>query len=130
VKPTASASPVEFLIYNVPIAVPFAAFFLERYRDRAIRPRAGFAIDALVLVLALARVFIPPFPYASGHTLFTAYAAATADRWPLRASAALVLIEVAVIKLFFTGGWVSFVAGLVLAAILGLVHRRIVQLPR
>jgi hypothetical protein len=122
--------PLDFLVYNVPIAVPFALFSLERGRERATRPRAAFALDALVLALALARVFVPPFPYASGHALFAAYAAATAARWPLRATASLVLIEVAVVKLFFSGGWVSLVAGLALAALFAVAHRRIVQVRR
>jgi hypothetical protein len=106
-----------FYVYNLPIALPFAAFFLDRLTPRPPPAPAAQAIDALVLFLALLRVFAPPLPYASGHALFTGYAALTARRWPLRATAALVLAQVAFMKVFVTGGVASLLAGLALASI-------------
>jgi hypothetical protein len=110
-----------FYLYNVPIAVPFAAFFLDRWGHRS---RPGLTVDAVVLVLALLRVAAPPLPFASGHVLFTAYATATAHRWPLRATAALALAHIIYMKLFVTGGFASMAAGLAAAAVAALLRRR------
>jgi hypothetical protein len=114
-----------FYVYNVPIAAPFVAFLLERLGRPASRPRSALALDVAVVCLALLRVVAPPLPYASGHTLFTAYAAATARRWPLRVLAAAVLVQVAYLKLFVTGGGASLLAGLGLAAAAALVAARL-----
>jgi hypothetical protein len=104
--------PASFYAYNVPIAAPFAAFFLDRWSHRA---RSGLAVDAAVLVLALLRVLAPPLPFASGHTLFAGYAAATAHGWALRVTAAIALAHVLYTKLFVTGGFASLAAGLAIA---------------
>ena len=77
------------LAYDLPIALPFAAFFLDRACNRW--PRLSL-VDGMVLALAIARVVIPPFPFASGHVLFTSYAAMTARGWVLRWSALVVLV--------------------------------------
>jgi hypothetical protein len=103
----------DFYIYNIPIAVPFAAFFLDRWAQPA---RRGLLVDAAVLTLALLRVVAPPLPFASGHVLFAAYATATAVGWVLRATAAIVLAHIIYMKLFVTGGWQSMVFGLLIAA--------------
>jgi hypothetical protein len=120
----------DFYFYNVPIAVPFAAFFLDRLLPNR-EPRAvGLALDAAVLALALSRVFIPPFPFVSGHTLFCAYAAATARRWPLRATAALVLLQVIYAKTVMGGGWRSMSGALAVAAAAIVVRRRVLAVKR
>jgi hypothetical protein len=116
----------DFYAYNLPIAVPFAAFFFDRrfFLDRRSYPaRRGLVVDAIVLSLALLRVAAPPLPFASGHALFAAYAAATANGWLLRGSAALVLAHVAYTKIFVTGGVWSLLIGLALAAAAALVQR-------
>jgi hypothetical protein len=109
-----------FYSYNIPVAVPFAAFFLDRFGHRH---RSGLVVDAAVLVLALLRVAAPPLPFASGHALFAGYAAATAYGWVLRATAAVVMLHVIYVKLFVTGGFWSLLAGLV-TAMLATVLRR------
>jgi hypothetical protein len=114
--------PPGFYVYNVPIAVPFAGFFLDRWSHRG---RRGLAVDAAVLALALLRVAAPPLPYASGHTLFAAYAAATAHGWVLRATATIVLAHVIYLKLLVTGGLGSMVAGLVIAAAAARLRRHL-----
>ncbi len=108
------APPWAFYAYNVPIAVPFAAFFLDRAAAR--EGRRARALDALVLALALARVVVPPLPFVSGHALFCAYATLTAHERVLRWSAAIVLAQVAYTKLFLSGGWRSAAAGALVAA--------------
>jgi hypothetical protein len=113
------------LWYNVPIAAPFAAFFLDRLLPRPSGRRASAVVDVAVLALALLRVFAPPLPWASGHALFLSYAALTARRWPARIIAGAVLLQVSYMKLFVTGGVVSLIAGLVLGAVAWLAHRRL-----
>ena len=108
--------PFDFYFYNVPIAVPFVAFFLDRLVPSREPRWTPLAIDAAVLALALARVFIPPFPFVSGHTLFTAYATGTARRWPLRLTALAVLLQVIYAKTILGGGWQSMVGALFVAA--------------
>jgi len=112
------------LAYNVPIAAPFAAMFGDRLVTRPIGKR-GVMLDLGVVGLALLRVFAPPLPWASGHTLLTAYATLTARRWPLRALAGLVLLEVAYMKLFVTGGWASMVSGLLVGGGAAALHHRL-----
>jgi hypothetical protein len=115
--------PSDFYFYNVPIAVPFVAFFLDRLVPSREPRCAALAIDAVVLALALARVFIPPFPFVSGHTLFTAYASGTARRWPLRLTATAVLLQVIYAKTILGGGWQSMVGGLVVAGAFVIIRR-------
>jgi hypothetical protein len=115
----------DFYFYNVPIAVPFVAFFLDRLAPSREPRWAPLAVDAAVLALALARVFIPPFPFVSGHTLFTAYAAGTARRWPLRLTATAVLLQVIYAKTILGGGWQSMIGGLFVAAAFVVGRRRV-----
>jgi hypothetical protein len=119
-----------FFAYNVPIALPFAAFFLDRLMPRPVPARLA-AIDAVAVGLALLRVVAPPLPFASGHTLFTAYAALTARRWPLRVLASAVLLEVLVIKLWIWRAPGSPALALALAAMLaGIARRSVVSRDR
>jgi hypothetical protein len=127
---TAWHAGAQFLVYNVPIAVPFAAFFLERLSSAPALPRRALILDAVAVGLALLRVLAPPLPYASGHILFTAYAALTAARWPLRVTAVVVLAQVMLMKLLVTGGAVSMFAGLTGAAALAAVRHALAQWSR
>ena len=110
-------------VQDVPIGAVFAAFLW----DRVIAGWSGHArpaiCDAVVVALALMRVFVPPLPFVSGHTLFAAYAALTARRWPLRAIALVVLAGVAYTKLFASGDWSSMLGGLVVAGIAAAIRR-------
>jgi len=116
-------SPASSLAYNVPIAVPFALFFLERLR----RPRLAreLLVDVVVVLLALLRVFAPPLPFVSGHALFTAYCALSARRWPLRVTAFAVLVHVVYIKLFVAGGGVSMLGGIALGLAAAALRRKL-----
>src|SRR4051812_38527569 len=61
-------APAASLLYNAPIAAPFFAFFLDRMAPRRAALRTGL-VDLAMIALALLRVFAPPLPYASGHTI-------------------------------------------------------------
>jgi hypothetical protein len=114
-----------FYTYNVPIAVPFAAFFLERLSPAQRTRGRLLAVDAVVVALALARVFAPPLPFASGHVLFCAYAAATAWAWPLRLTATLALVHILYVKLAVWGDLKTPLIALALAAVAATVRRRL-----
>jgi hypothetical protein len=109
-----------FLAYNLPIALPFAAFFVDRWQGW---PRLQ-ALDVLVIVLALARV-VSPFPYASGHVLFMTYAALTARGWALRWLAIVTLLGALAYKLLVWHDTVSPLLGLALATLAALAERRL-----
>jgi hypothetical protein len=116
------APPASFYVYNIPIAVCFALFVIERLLTAERRAIPSLLVDLIVVSLALLRVLAPPLPFVSGHALFLGYAALTASSRPLRASALVVLAEVTYIKLFVSGGWVSLVAGLVVAGLAAIIR--------
>jgi hypothetical protein len=109
----------------VPIGAVFAAFLCDRGVLCWSEGARCAAWDALIVALALMRVFIPPLLFVSGHTLFASYAALTARRWPLRALAVLVLAEVMYVKVFASGGWRSMLGGLAVAGVAGAARRRV-----
>ena len=108
--------------------VPIGAVFTLLVWDRLFPIWSGnmraALCDALVVGLALMRVFIPPLPLVSGHTLLATYAVLTARRWPLRTIALVVLAEVVYRKVFGSGGWKSRLGGLVLAGLIAALRRR------
>lgn len=119
-----------FFYYTLPIAVPFAAFVLERALQRA--PLRARALDAAVIALALTRAFYL-LPFVSGHVLFAAYALATGRSWPVRWTAGLVLVEVLVIKLLVWSDFSTPAGALVIALAAAVAHRRVdgdVRKPR
>ena len=113
--------PRSYLEY-VPIGGVLAAFVWDRVFPAHSRNTRHIACDVAVLVLALMRVFVPPLPYISGHTLFATYAALTATRWPATAVALLVLAQVVYVKLFVSPGWWSMLGGLAAALALATVR--------
>jgi len=111
--------PRAYLEY-VPIAGVFAALVWDRVFPSYSTNTRHTICDVAALALALMRVFVPPLPFVSGHTLFATYVALTATRWSVRAVALLVLVQVVYVKLFVSpGGWSmlgGFAAALALAA--------------
>jgi hypothetical protein len=101
-----------WLYYHVPISLPFVAFAIDRANSWPRTGPAHLGMDVLVLVLSLLRAFVA-LPLISGHTLFLTYALLSTDAWPVRLTAALVLLEVISIKVFIwhdptlVGGWVA-----------------------
>ena len=108
--------------------VPIGAVFAALVWDRLIPSWPGHVratlCDVLAVGLALMRVFIPPLPFVSGHTLLAAYAVLTSRHWPLRTIAVGVLVQVVYTKVFGSTGWKSMLGGLLLAAILAAVRHR------
>ena len=98
-----------YVIYDVPIAVPFVWFLLERRAAWARDGRWRHRLDGAVLAVALFRPLslvlwqtaLPPF--VSGHALFLTYALGTARTATLRWTAALVWLQVLYMKLVLWG---------------------------
>jgi hypothetical protein len=88
-----------YLYYFMPIGIPFIAFLFDRAERWRETPWAQKGLDAAVLALSLLRMLVA-VPLISGHSLFLAYALLSARSWPARATAALVLLEVFLIKVF------------------------------
>lgn len=107
----------EMVLYATPVVAPFVAFLLERWLTRPVPLLRRLALDAAVIGLAGLRVVAPPWPYASGHALFTTYAALTAPGPVSRALAVVVLAQTLFTKLVLWHDWRSPLAGLVLAGV-------------
>jgi hypothetical protein len=107
----------------VPIGAAFAAFVWDRAFPSYPKKQRWVLSDVAVLALALMRVFVPPLPYVSGHTLFAAYSGLTARRWPSRTVSLIVLAQVIYVKLFVSGGWQSMLGGLGAAALVAVLRR-------
>jgi hypothetical protein len=88
-----------YLYYFAPISVPFVCFLLERADTLRNKTAWPYLIDLPVLVLSLIRAFYP-LPFISGHAYFLSYALLTTRNWPARLTAALVLLEVIILKVF------------------------------
>lgn len=116
--------PLRTYLDYVPIGAVFAAFFWDRLFPAP--PSRGQALrcDALAIMLAVMRVFVPPLPFVSGHALFAAYATLTPRGWALRVLAFAVLAHVVYDKVLATGGIVSMVGGLAVAFVLARVRGR------
>jgi len=91
-----------YLVYNVPIAVPFVLFLFERawfYLRTPPRALLAAALDSVVVVTALARA-VYPVPLVSGHALFLSYALLTMRSRLAKLAAVLVLLIVIYFKAF------------------------------
>lgn len=108
-----------FLYYNVPIAAPFAGFVAERAMGW--RRTRGLLVDAGVVTLALARVFVA-VPACSGHALFCAYAGLSTRSATVRALGLSVLAEVAFIKVVLWRDFTTLAGGLVVAGVASLLY--------
>ena len=108
----------------VPIGGLFGAFVCERSLARRRQRGLGVVCDTATITLALMRVFVPPLPFFSGHTLVAVYATLTAERWALRTIAIVVLALVVYDKLFWAGGLGSMLAGALVAGILATIRSR------
>lgn len=86
------------LTYVVPIGVPFVAFLFDRAEQRGTLSVRQWVVDVPVIVVALVRAAYP-VPFISGHALFLAYALLTTRSWVGRLTAAVILIQVAYIKI-------------------------------
>jgi len=87
------------LYYFAPITFPFVCFLIERANALSTALRWPWLVDLPVLALSITRAFYA-LPIISGHALFLSYAILTTRTRPARISAALVLIEVAYLKIF------------------------------
>ena len=94
------------LYYFAPITFPFVCFLIERANalGTTTSPRWPWLVDLPVLALSITRAFYA-LPFISGHAFFLSYAVLTTRTKPARISAALVLLEVAYLKIFVWHDW-------------------------
>ena len=105
------------LYYFAPITFPFVCFLIERANTlhTANVPPWPWMVDLPVLALSITRAFYA-LPIISGHAFFLSYALLTTRTRPARISAALVLVEVAYLKILLWHDWTLF-GGIAAAAI-------------
>lgn len=109
------------VLYDTPIAWPFASFLLDRARDR--RQLAPDLVDASVITAALTRALVS-VPLYSGHALFLTYAAAMATTRTTRIAALIVLAQVAVTKITYLRDPMTLAGGIALAALVATLRAR------
>ena len=120
---TQGAARALHLSYMTPIAVPFVAFTLERLESLCAWKLWACLLDAIVVALALSRVFYP-VPFISGHVLFLTYAVLSVRHRVSRVFAALVLCQTLVLKVFFWHDLHTPLGGIVLGVLGAAVYLR------
>lgn len=110
-------------LYVAPVVAPFVAFLFDRAERLRLLTPVQLAVDGLVLLTAMWRVF-GDVPYVSGHALFLTFAVLSSRGRVARAAAAVILLEVAYLKLFVWHDWVTMTAGVVLGAVAALISWR------
>jgi hypothetical protein len=116
------------LYYFVPIGIPFVAFLFDRAEGYAWASRTSWALDIVVLIVALTRAFVR-LPLISGHALFLSYCLLTARSKVTRFTAVLVLLQVAYLKIFVTHD-TALIGGVIVGCLAALVYRRVTPAKR
>lgn len=107
--------PIRTYVEYLPIGAVLAGLIWDRLFPVSSADLRTALCDVAIVVLAAMRAIVPPFPFASGHTLLAAYAALTARHSVLRVIALMVLGQVVFDKLFLSGGAASMLIALVVA---------------
>ncbi len=123
---SSGAARLHHLSYMTPIAVPFVAFTIERLENLLTLKMWPLLLDALVVALALSRVFYP-VPFISGHVLFLTYALLTVRRRVSRVFAALVLLQTLVLKVFFWRDLRTPFGGIILGVLGAAIYHKILK---
>lgn len=83
--------------YHAPIGFAFVVYLFDRAEHWRKLGRWQWALEPLVVALALART-VWPIPFISGHAVFLIYAGLTAHAPLLRGVAGLVFLDVIAVK--------------------------------
>jgi hypothetical protein len=108
------------LFYNLPVGVAFLVFCFDRLLVLGRQPLAAYALDAILLAVAITRMFVL-VPFYSGHTVFLVYFVGTAHTPLARLVAFAVLVQVAIVKVMLGDG--TLISGALLAAAAVFVYR-------
>jgi hypothetical protein len=111
------------LYYFVPIAVPFVTFLFDRAEHHPVTSTVSWAVDLAILIPALARALVR-IPFLSGHALFLTYCLLTARSKVARITAALVLLQVAYLKIFVTHD-TALIGGIIVGYLASLLFRQV-----
>lgn len=111
-----------YLYYNVPMAIPFVAFLLDR-AERWRELRQGlWLIDLPLVALSLSRAFVA-IPLISGHVLFLTYVIVSSRSWVARLTALIVLLEVTALKVLAWYDTITPLGGALLGISAGFLSR-------
>lgn len=116
------------LYYFVPVGIPFVAFLFDRAGGYALASAASWIVDLVVLIPALSRAFVR-LPLLSGHALFLVYSLLTSRSSVVRLSAALVLLQVAYLKIFVTHD-TALIGGIIAGSLAALIYRQVTSVNR
>jgi len=116
------------LYYFVPVGIPFVAFLLDRAEGYASVSQGSLAVDLVVLIPAPTRAFVR-LPLLSGHALFLVYSLLTTRSKVARLSAALVLLQVAYLKIFVTHD-TALIGGIIAGSLAALIYRQVTSVNR
>ncbi len=111
------------LYYSAPIGIPFVCFIFDRAERYKTIPKALWIVDVAVLIIALTRALVP-IPLISGHAIFLSYALLTSYTKVTRITAALIMLQVAYLKIFL---WhdVTILGGVILGSLAAVAYRRL-----
>ncbi len=111
------------LYYSTPIGIPFVCFIFDRVERYKTIPKGLWVVDLAVLITALTRALLP-IPLISGHAIFLSYALLTSHSKVTRITAALIMLQVAYLKIFI---WhdVTILGGVILGSLAASAYRRL-----
>lgn len=112
-----------FLIYyHAPIGFAFVVFLFDRLAHYRQISGWQWFVNFFVITLALSRI-IAPLPFFSGHALFLSYALLTVSTRLTKAVMIVVLLDAAVVKIFWIHD-LTLIGGLILGLAIGLITRK------
>ncbi len=111
------------LYYSAPIGIPFVCFVFDRAERYKTTSQALWVVDLAVLIIALTRILVA-IPLISGHAVFLSYALLTSRTKATLITAALIMLQVAYLKIFL---WhdVTIFGGVVLGSLAAIAYRRL-----
>jgi hypothetical protein len=111
------------LYYHAPIGFAFTVYAFDRLARWAAIAWRQWLVEVPLIALALSRT-VAPLPFFSGHALFLSYVVATPGFRLARGIAALVLVEVIVVKTFLLHD-ATLIGGTVIGLLAAIIVRRL-----
>jgi hypothetical protein len=106
------------IFYFMPVGVVFVSFILDRIKELGQISVQWLGLDLIVVLLSLARA-VTYIPFYSGHALFLAYALLSSQLKVVKILAAIVLLQVAYLKLIRWSDWVTLFVGVLVGSLTG-----------
>jgi hypothetical protein len=110
-------------VYVIPIIVPFVSFVFDRASHVKDAPLIELIVDGAVVIISIMRM-IGDVPFVSGHALFLTYAIARPGSRLTQITAAMVMVQVIVLKYVVWHDVVTPTTGIVLGLLAAFIVRR------